>query len=81
MEQSDPRALAIRPDVREKYRSNTQAMQPKPGPGQYLATDTIVPKSKPLKHQFFGSSSIRFQNSIFDKGVGTHIAEIGPGTY
>jgi len=36
---------------------------------------------KPAKHQNFGSTSVRFQNSILNQGVGAVNAEVGPGKY
>jgi len=77
----DPDAIDIKASLKEKFRSLTQARQPKPGPGAYPPPTQFVPTTKPFRHQYFGSTSARFQGSMFHKGVGNGIDELGPGSY
>lgn len=53
----------------------------KPGPGEYKLAPSFNPTPKPVKHQFFGSASIRFQESLFAQSFGAKNQQIGPGSY
>ena len=56
----DPEAIDIKASLKEKFRSLTQAAQPKPGPGSYATPTQFVPAQKAFRHQYFGSTSARF---------------------
>ena len=68
-------------DPREQFKNRTMARQPRPGPGSYSIPSTFERKYKPTAFQFFGSTNARFQGSVYHKGLGTGIPEIGPGSY
>lgn len=76
----DPEAIDTKANLKQLYSNLTQAKQPRPGPGSYSIPATIRPQSKPQKHQFFGSTTARFQNSTLDKAGATG-NNIGPGKY
>ena len=54
----------------------------KVGPGTYAVPQEIgATKVRLRHHQFFGSSTNRFFDSVFDKGVGNLKPGIAPGSY
>ena len=75
-------SVALRSNSEVPITNLQERLLGKVGPGTYLIPETIGnTKVKLRQHQFFGSSTSRFNGSLIDKGVGQTKPEVGPGSY